>query len=121
MKERFKQIRLSEGLSMKKFGEKLNISDSAIALIESGKRNVTDRIISDVCRIFSANEEWLRTGTGEMYQPKTKNEEIQEFANEVMSEMDETFRKRLVLALSKMTPEQWELLEQIIDTVKKQD
>lgn len=121
MKERFKQIRLSEDLSMKKFGEKLNISDSAIALIESGKRNVTDRIISDVCRTFSVNEEWLRNGTGEMYLPKTKEEELGDFIGDVMADMDESFRKRFVLALSKLTPDQWDLLEQIVDNVKKQE
>ena len=35
--------------------------------MESGKKNFSDRTISDICREFSVNEEWLRTGKGEKY------------------------------------------------------
>lgn len=121
MNIRIKTVRTDAKMTQQEFSERLDLSRNFIAQMEMGSKLPSDRTIKDICRIFSVNEEWLRNGTGEMYIPKTKNEEIQEFANEVMCEMDETFRKRLVLALSKMTPEQWELLEEIIDNVKKQD
>ncbi len=37
-----------------------------ISRYEKGTRNVTDRTISDICREFNINEEWLRYGTGEI-------------------------------------------------------
>ena len=35
--------------------------------MEKGKRNITDRVISDVCREFHVNEDWLRNGEGLMF------------------------------------------------------
>ncbi len=36
-------------------------------MIESGAKNVTDRVVADICREFNVNENWLREGTGEMF------------------------------------------------------
>lgn len=67
MNKRVKEIRKSLGLSGEKFGEKIGVTKAAISNIEVGSRNVTDQIIKSICREFSVNEEWLRTGEGEMF------------------------------------------------------
>lgn len=121
MNNRFKQVRIDCNLSMKKFGEKINISDSAVALIESGKRNVTERIISDVCRVFNVNEEWLRSGSGEMYVPHTRNQQIFDFMNRVMDAPDEAYLKRLCVALSELDERELEALCMIAEKISKQD
>lgn len=65
--ERIKQVRDYYGLSQEEFGDKINIKTRAhISALERGKRNVTDRIISDVCRVYGINRRWLETGEGEM-------------------------------------------------------
>lgn len=38
-----------------------------ISRLEKGERNITDRTIADICREFNVNEEWLRTGEGEIF------------------------------------------------------
>lgn len=67
MNERFALIRKALNLTTRKFGEKINITGGAVTNMEKGKRNITDRVISDVCREFYVNEEWLRYGIGEMF------------------------------------------------------
>lgn len=67
MNERFALIRKALNLTTRKFGEKINITGGAVTNMEKGKRNITDRVISDVCREFYVNEEWLRNGIGEMF------------------------------------------------------
>lgn len=65
MNNRLKQVRLSAGLSQEEFGKKIGIeSRSHISSLENGNRTITDRIVNDVCREFSVNEHWLRTGEG---------------------------------------------------------
>ena len=66
MKERLILLRKSLGLSQKAFGEPLNISRSTVGNYELGERILTDRTISDICRVYNVNETWLRTGNGEM-------------------------------------------------------
>lgn len=72
MNERVKQLRQELKLSGEKFGEPLGVSRTAISLIESGKNNLTEQMIKLICHAYNVNEEWLRTGSGEMFN-KSKN------------------------------------------------
>ena len=67
MKERFKILRKDIGLTQKDFAARVGLSQNFIAQIESGSKVPSDRTVSDICRIFHASEEWLRTGAGDMY------------------------------------------------------
>lgn len=67
MKERFKVLRKDTGLTQKDFAARVGLSQNFIAQIESGSKVPSDRTVSDICRIFHVNEDWLRTGEGDMY------------------------------------------------------
>lgn len=67
MRERFKILRKDTGLTQKDFAARVGLSQNFIAQIESGSKVPSDRTVFDICRIFHVNEEWLRTGEGEMY------------------------------------------------------
>ena len=78
MNERIKELRKVLNLSQESFSSKLNISRSHFAMIENGSKNITDRVFSDICRVFNVNEEWLINGTGEMFAP-TFNDKLDQF------------------------------------------
>lgn len=65
MNERIKQIRRELGLTQQEFAERIGLKQNSIALIESGKRNISDQAVLSICREYGINEEWLRTGWGE--------------------------------------------------------
>lgn len=65
--DRLKMIRKDLGLSQSKFGEAIDISCSQIACLENKHRELTDRVINDICREYMVNKEWFINGTGEMY------------------------------------------------------
>lgn len=67
MIDRILQIREHECLNQEKFAERLGLSRNFINQFENGKKNISGRTISDICREFNVNEEWLRTGNGEPY------------------------------------------------------
>lgn len=96
--ERLKLIRLYFNLSQKNFGSRLTIAQNYLSNIEKGYRNVTDKIIKITCFEFNINEEWLRTGIGNMF---TKQDDIlQKVAIEYnLEESDiEIFRNYLKLS-----------------------
>lgn len=64
MNNRLKAIRKYFGLNQKEMGERINLSQTHISSLENGTREVTNRIISDICREFNVDEHWLRTGEG---------------------------------------------------------
>ena len=65
--ERVKRVREYLNITQDEFGRQIGIkSRSHISAIESGARNVTDRIANDICRAYGINKEWLFEGKGEM-------------------------------------------------------
>lgn len=71
MKERIKKIRRELGLTQQEFAERIGIKRNTIANYETGRNDPVDSVISLICREFDVREEWLRTGEGEMFKPKS--------------------------------------------------
>ena len=67
MEERIKLIRKYYGLNQTQFAEKLGLSRNHIAQVETGKGKFSERTIKDICRIWNVNEDWLKSGEGEMF------------------------------------------------------
>ena len=63
MNGRIRELRKMLGISQSEFADTLNLKQNSISLIEIGKRNPSDRTISDICQKFNVSEEWLRNGT----------------------------------------------------------
>lgn len=72
MNKRIKTIRENLGMTQDAFAESIGIKRNSLSLIELGKRNPGDRTISDICEKFNINEEWLRTGNGNIESDKPK-------------------------------------------------
>lgn len=68
LNERIREVRKDAKLNQTEFGERLGVSRSVIANIELdlNKTGVPDNIIKLICLTFNINEDWLRTGKGEM-------------------------------------------------------
>lgn len=65
--ERIKEIRKSLNMTMEKFGEQLGVTKTAISNIEKSNRNVTEQMRKSIYREFNINENWFRTGKGDMF------------------------------------------------------
>jgi transcriptional regulator with XRE-family HTH domain len=119
IKDRVKLIRTSKNLSQEEFGKALNLSRSAIAGYETGVREVTDRSINDICREFRINEDWLRTGKGEMIFKMTSDEEFAFLVGSFAAENDE-FKKRIIKAMLEIeNKEDWELIASFVERLAK--
>ncbi len=110
MNERIKEIRESLHLSRAEFGKMLGVSGDVINNLERGRVEVTDEKIKLICSIMQINENWLRTGEGDMKMALTKNQEIAQFLNDVMAEDDEDFRKSFIEVLANLNEKEWDAL-----------
>lgn len=111
MNTRIKELRKSLNLTQTEFGSRIGVTGSSITNYESGSRTPGDAIILSICREFGVAETWLRTGEGEMFVQRSRNEEIAMLVNDILSDEDDSFRKRFIAALAELGPEQWQALE----------
>lgn len=65
LNERVREVRKSTGLTLEKFAIRLGVTKAAISNIENGNRNVSEQLIKSICREYSVDENWLRTGNGD--------------------------------------------------------
>lgn len=123
--ERFRQLREAKGLSQEEFAGGAHRTRSEIKNIEYGKTVPKEEVIQSVCAAYSVNETWLRTGEGEMFKPVSKDAELAAFLGDIMHGETADFRRRLVAALARFGPDEWELLERMVsrlaDEYKKED
>ena len=74
MDKRIKKIRSEYHLSQEEFAEKIRRKQPTVAGYESGKK-IPDSAILSICKAFpSINEDWLRTGEGEMKLNEAKDD-----------------------------------------------
>lgn len=114
------------GLSQDAFAEKLGLSRNFINQVENGKKNYSERTISDICSKIkingeSINPEWLKNETGSPTIKRTRSQEIGAFASEVMNLPDENIKNRLINALAKLDERDWETIAKIADSLKEGD
>jgi transcriptional regulator with XRE-family HTH domain len=65
--ERLSALRANLGLTTRAFGNAINITGGAITNMEKGRRDITERTIRDICREYGVNQDWLASGTGQMF------------------------------------------------------
>lgn len=112
--ERVKELRKHLGLTLEKFGERLGVQKSAVSKIERGETYLTETNIKLICREFSINEEWLRTGSGEMRIP------VQDEAVAAVSDLVEKSNplydviKGIMVAYQKLDGASREVIDQFI-------
>ena len=96
MNKRIKQIRRELGLTQAEFAERIGLKQNSIALIESGKRNISDQAVLSICREYGVNEEWLRTGDGDKFIPDS-NDELEALAKKYdLSNADQVLIEKYV-------------------------
>lgn len=113
--ERIKKVRKAYNLTQQVFADKLRLKQNTVATYEIEKTTPSKRTILDICRVFHVNETWLLTGEGDMLLPppshNTPDEELLGFLGDVSREA--SFRSRLIYALSRLSDEDWAVLERL--------
>jgi len=113
MGERIKKVRKENDLTQQDFGRRLGIKPNSVSLIESGNRNPSDQVILAICREFGVLEQWLREGTGEMFQPVSKEDELEAFLKKLSQDDSKGFKRRLVTVMARLNEEDWRGLENL--------
>ena len=116
MKDRIKEIRKSKGYTQQAFADALGVKQNTIATYEMGRIVPSDTVINLICSKFSVREEWLRTGDGEPFAERSREEQIRDYFSDLEG-LSEELKDRLLDALAAIQPEDWKLIEQLVNRI----
>ena len=108
--ERIRLLRTSLNLTQSVFAKKIGLSQNTITKYENGLRSPNNIVVNSICREYCVNEEWLRTGKGEMF---NKDSQLEIQLGKLAADPDE-FKRALVNNICKLSDEEWETLKKIV-------
>lgn len=112
--ERIKFLRKEHlNLSQKDFADKLGLSENFVWMIEKGSRIPSDRTISDICRIFDIQEDWLRYGLEPMRAIRSREEEIAALVGTALNGSSD-FQKAVIKMICSRTDAELQVLEKAL-------
>lgn len=111
--DRVKLVRKTLNLTQKEFGGKIAVAQGHLTNIENGYREVTEKTIKVICFEYHVREEWLRDGTGPMFEEKS---------NAVLEKLKEEYETsaldlHLIEQFLRLKPENRRVLEDYILSV----
>ena len=117
LNERIDYLIKSLGMKKTAFAEKLNVSQAS--QLCSGVKQPSERTIQDICTKFNVNEDWLRTGNGEMFIELTRDEQIENFVGDVLKSEEDSFKKKFISMLSALDESDWEVLQKMVELMQE--
>jgi DNA-binding transcriptional regulator YdaS (Cro superfamily) len=98
------------------FARQIGITPAYAAQIYKMERVPSDRTISDICRIFDIQEDWLRHGLEPMRAAKSREEEIADLVGSALTGSSE-FKKSVIRMICSRTDEELKALEAALQAV----
>ena len=105
-------------LNQEEFGMPLGITKSSVSKIEAGLNNPSSAIVISICREYHVNEEWLRHGTGDMFQPESNDLDflVAKYGPDLTKN-----QREIVKGMLKMNKEQRAALDKFIEQLMSSD
>lgn len=104
--ERLKYLRKQLQLTTRSFGASINMTGGSITNMENGLRNITDRTIRDICRVYNVNPDWLINGNEPMFEDAISDlniaEEVKQLAKQysLLNDKDRELVKGMINSLA---------------------
>lgn len=115
-----KQLRLQLGLTQEEFGERIGVKRNTVASYEAGNRTPTEQGFLSMCREFNVREEWIKNGTGEMFEDLSEDEKIASILGSVFTDTDSEiydFKMAVFRELGKLDEKDWIVIRKLIDGI----
>jgi len=118
--ERIKEVRKINKLTLEKFGERIGMKKSSVSQLENGINAVTEQTLKSICREFNVNEEWLRTGNGEMFLQLSKDDETAHIVQNMLGSNAGSFYNiilEIAKSYKKLSPNSQKALDELADNL----
>ncbi len=102
------------------FGARIGVKQGTITGYETGIRTPTDAVILSICREFNINENWLRTGEGEMNLVLSEDDELMKYVGLLLKDKENFVAqkiKRFIIGYEKLDAEDKKIIENLMHQI----
>ena len=125
--ERILEIRKTLKLSQTEFGKRIGVSRGVMNNIDLSIVEAKPLLIDQIVKTYNVNRNWLETGEGEMFIPRTDEQEMSLIFGEALAEDGDPRRRKLLMSLINLVsnipdealPVVCEYARQIADALKE--
>ena len=115
MNERIRALRHTLQLSQKEFARQIGLKQNAISYMERPGATVTEQNIRAICAQFGVREDWLRSGSGEMFREGEREQrELMEIFDALGLKVSGSVSSRSTFLLCGANPQQRKI-DQAVD------
>lgn len=100
--ERLKMLREQLGLSQKKMASSVGVPQTTYSNYEIGIRPVPDVLLHSLSTEYGIDLQWLKTGEGEMFPPKSAEDEIAEIFGQFLGTEHTEAELKMIKLLARM-------------------
>ena len=104
---RTSELRKALGLTQQAFADRLGITRGAVANWDLDRSDPSDAVISLICREFHVREAWLRDGEGEMFEQRTRRDDIAFYLGKVSSGKASELEELIIDLMAETTADEW--------------
>ena len=105
------------------FGQRIGVKGNTVTGYETGLRTPSDAVILSICREFNVNEEWLRNGTGQMFEPVSAYEKAYNRFGYIMENSSPSKKATLSVLLEllySVPDDKWDMIMAEFEKIKKE-
>lgn len=102
------------------FARRIGVTPAYISKLSKNPDCVpSDLTINAISREFKVNEQWLRTGEGEMLAGNSETAQLFDWIGDTLAAgtTEESFQYRTLQLLQQLKPEHWKVLEEIAQMI----
>lgn len=122
MNERIKKLRKELKLTQQEFSDKLHIKRNTLANYEIGRNEPIDAVVALICKTYNVNEEWLRSGEGDMFLELPEEDEEAAYVSELLEDGENDLYKlikEIMHTYHDLTPKSKEVIRDFSATLRE--
>lgn len=127
MNERIKILRKKLNLTQQQFADKIKVKRNTVATYEMGRSIPSDSAIALICKTFHVNEEWIRSGNGEIFEEVPEEDEKDAFVSSLLDAENDPFYKiieEIMRTFDQLSPKSQEAIRdfsgKLLENLKKE-
>ncbi|WP_176698614.1 helix-turn-helix domain-containing protein [Romboutsia hominis] len=104
-------------LNQFEFADKIGIKRNSVSVIETGRRNPSQRTLDDICEVFNVNMDWLKTGEGNVFNDSSSDNHFAYFMAQIGTSDSNNNLKQALYKISKLNNKNFKIIEKIVDVL----